>query len=134
DLLDQSGPRHGGIVLPAGASGRRILASTGAAGARDPVWIPKTRAGHAGRLATRARFRFQPLRLSTRNGTEIRGGGLYLQRGARTAIAGMWDRVRSSLAPSPQFWNGPASLWWMIAWVSALYWPVTLGLAARKQF
>ena len=46
----------------------------------------------------------------------------------------MWDRVRKSLAPSRVFGNGAVSLWWMIAWVSALYWPVTLGLAARKQF
>ena len=46
----------------------------------------------------------------------------------------MWDRGRKSLAPSRVFGNGTVSLWWMIAWVSALYWPVTLGLAARKQF
>jgi len=46
----------------------------------------------------------------------------------------MRNRGNNGPAPSQDLLNRPTSLWLMIAWVTAIYWPVTFVLATRKQF
>ncbi len=49
-------------------------------------------------------------------------------------MAHMPNSARTGLAAAQDLLNKPVSLWWLIPWLSAIYWPVTITLASRKQF